>query len=236
MNTPFVTPPETDIANGLLRASLSAAELAGLFALGAAQHYPARRTIFAEGGSGDTLLLIERGRVEISHTAASGRRSILAQIGAGEVVGEIAAFDGKPRSADAVAATEVTGRMLLRAQMLSFLSERPDLAQTVIATLCGRLRGTNAALTDHVLTDGQTRLARCLARLFDRWAADLPNGQRRLDTRFSQSDLGDMTGLSRESVNRYLGGFEAGGVLGRETGALVLHDARALLQLAGEPA
>ncbi len=222
-----------DEAPGLLKDMLGPTDLSELFALGVTQTYPARRTIFAEGSSGDTVLLIARGRVEISRTALTGRRTILAQTGPGDVVGELAALDGRPRSADAVAATEVSGHMLMRSQVMAFLTERPGLVTAVIACLCARLRQTNATLTDQALSDGQTRLARCLMRLFDRWARADRSGALHLDQRFSQSDLGDMTGLSRESVNRYLGAFEAGNILDRSQGQLVLLAPDALRRIAG---
>lgn len=221
--------------SGLLIDSLTARGAQTLFAQGVPTHFAARKTLFAAGSTGDTLFLIATGRVEISLTSSGGRRTILAQLGPGEVVGEMAALDGQPRSADAVAATEVTGRMINRSHLLSYLRRHPDATIPLIEALCARLRQTNAVLADHVFADGQTRLARLLLRLFDAWSQERPDGTRRLDPRFSQSDIGDMAGLTRESVNRTVRQMEHDGVLRRSSGALVLLDHGALAALAAPP-
>ena len=172
----------------ILFQTIGQAQARALLAHGTPIHYPARKLIFATDDPGDTMLLIDTGRVEISLTAESGRRSILAQLGKADVVGELAVLDGQPRSADAVAATDVTGRILSRAHVLGFLRENPESALAVIAALCQRLRRTNQSLADHVLTDGRTRLARLLLRLMDSWGKPGGEGEERMASGFSQSD------------------------------------------------
>lgn len=223
---------ETGSVGGLFT-RLPAAQAHALQARGSQVHYPARRTIFATGEPGDTMLVIATGRVEISLTSEAGRRSILAQLGPGDVVGEMAVLDGAARSADVVAASDVTGRLLTRAQVMGFLAEAPEAAIAVIEALCQRLRQTNETLADHVLIDGKTRLARLLLRLFESWGAGQADGSVRLDTGFSQTDLGDMAGLTRESVNRLIRIWEAEGRMIRDGGALVCPDLDGLRDLAG---
>lgn len=200
-----------------------------LLSTGMPVHYPARKMIFATSEPGDTMLLIETGRVEISLTSESGRRSILAQLGPEDVVGEMAVLDGQSRSADALAATDVTGCILTRAHVMSFLKRNPDTALAVISALCQRLRVTNQSLADHVLADGRTRLARLLLRLMETWGKPDANGHRHMSTGFSQSDLGDMSGLTRETVNRLVRGWEKDKVLRRGDESLVLLDVDTLI-------
>ncbi|MFW2541473.1 Crp/Fnr family transcriptional regulator [Primorskyibacter sp. 2E107] len=226
-----MTPPDGSDKHGLssiLFEALQPLDANALRAMARPVHFPAQSQICAEGEEDHSMLLIETGRVEISLTSMDGRRSILAQLGPGDVVGEMAALDGRPRSADAEAAGHVTGLLLTRAQVQTFLHERPEAALLVIQTLCERLRKTNARLATQVLTDGPTRLARLLSQLFRDWGTMQPDGRVRLTESFSQSDFGDMTGLTRETVNRNIRSWESRGILHREGQSLVLTDPEAL--------
>ena len=100
----------------------------------------------------------------------------------------------------------------------------------MIETLCRRLRETSAMYTAHVLAGA---LARLLLHLAEKWGEPLPDGRRHLSERFSQSDLGDLVGLTRESVNRQIREWELVGIVAREGRGLVICDLAALLGVAG---
>lgn len=86
--------------------------------------------IFREGDPGDDAFVIESGWVEITH-GSDHAADMLALIGPGELLGEMALIDGHPRSASARAATEV------RLRQVSFeqLSERLDAADPMLRLL-----------------------------------------------------------------------------------------------------
>ena len=71
------------------------------------KHFRAGRTIFRKGDSGDVAYVIQSGTVEIARQIADQRR-VIASLAAGEIFGEMALIDGKPRMADAIAVTDVT--------------------------------------------------------------------------------------------------------------------------------
>ncbi|WP_294610298.1 Crp/Fnr family transcriptional regulator [Roseovarius sp.] len=200
---------------------------------GRAVEFAAGTTIYGTGDNDSSMMLITGGRVEISRTSSDGRRSILTHLGAGDMVGELAAFDGGPRSADVVAATLVRGLVMTRGQIGALLQDNPEAALGVIETLCRRLRETSAMYTAHVLADGRVRLARLLLHLSEKWGEPMPDGRRRLSERFSQSDLGDLVGLTRESVNRQIREWEQDGIVARHGRGLVLSNPAALLEVAG---
>ncbi|MGR3494871.1 Crp/Fnr family transcriptional regulator [Citreimonas sp.] len=217
---------------GLLLGALSRPDARALCALARPVRYSAGHTFFTEGAEGRTVLIIDSGRVEISVSLADGRRRILAQLGPGSAVGEMAALDGRPRRANATAAVDVTGRLLDRGRLLQFLESRPQAARAVIEALCARLRLTSEAATDRATLEAAPRLARCLARLFADWGKPVDGGAIRLDAGFSQSDLGDMCGVARETVNRHLRRWEAEGILRRDGATFVLLDPDGLDSLA----
>ena len=203
-----------------------------LFEAGRRKHYVDGQIIFMEGDTGSELILIESGRVEVSITSMSGRKSILAYMGAGEVLGEIAALDGGPRSATVTAAGSVTGVVLLRRDILDFVSARPDIARAMIIELCGKVRNASDMFSTQVVIEGGARLARALLLLFGKWGED-DKGYLILAQKFSQSEIGEFGGLARENVNRYLKRWIAEGILEQHGQSLVLVDKARLEDLAG---
>src|SRR5258708_36690817 len=77
--------------------------------------------IFRRGDSGDSLCLIESGRVRISMTDELDKRIILAELSEGDFFGEIALIDGEPRTADATAIEDAQIAVLPREYFLSFV-------------------------------------------------------------------------------------------------------------------
>lgn len=211
----------------LILGALSQQERTSLLAMSKPSHFPGGKTIFAKGSPGETLLLIETGRVEVSLTSATGSRSIVAHLGPGDCVGEMAVLLGSDRTADAMATNDVTGRVLNRSQLMAFLTDHPKTTLGLIADLCRKLQATTEALADLSMADGGTRLAKVLVGLFDRWGEKDTMGYR-LRPAVSQSDLGDMSGLTRETVNRQIRAWEKEGIVRRDGRDLVLVDPEAL--------
>lgn len=175
--------------------------------------YAAHECIFLQTDPGDTLLLIETGRVEISVTSMSGRKSVLNHMGPGEALGEIALLDGQLRSADATAAVETTGLILHRADVNAFLETRPSVMMALIRELCGKVRNASDMFATQAQTDAPARLARCLLKLAEKWGEKTPTGEVLLAKSFSQTDLGEFSGISRENVNRRLKQWDADGII-----------------------
>lgn len=217
---------------GVLVSAIGADGCRALFADARTVRFNPRQTIFAAGEPGSSVILIESGRVEISNTSITGRKSVLAHMGPGEVVGEIAALDGGTRSADAVAATAVGGLMLARENVLTFIASRREFAEAVIVELCRKVRNASEMFLTQSIIEGEPRLARGLLRLFDQWGLPGKDGTTVLAERFSQQDIGEFSGLARENVNRQIKVWTESGILRSEGRQLVLLDREALEFLA----
>jgi len=213
-------------------ASLSDADQAALMTLGRKVAYNRREMIFSSAEQGNTLLLIQQGRVEISITAQSGRKAVLNHMGAGEVLGEIALLDGGMRSADATASTAVNGQLFYRRDVMNFLRERPDAMLALIGELCAKIRNASEMFEVQSQIEAPARLARCLLRLGAKWGVDQADGSVLLSESFSQTDLGDFAGLTRESVNRHLKKWEEMGLIKTAPDSFVICEADALENLA----
>ncbi len=215
----------------ILLDAIDVADCKLLFSGAKKRSYDAGQTIFSEGDPGTMLMLIETGRVEVSVTSIAGRKSVLAHMGPGEVLGEIAALDGGPRSADTVAAGKVSGLVLSRQNILKFVAERPKVAQAIISELCRKVRNASDMFTAQSETEGAARLARAVLRLIDKWGIEVENGAFELREKFSQGELGEFSGLARENVNRHLKSWAESGIIQIEKRQLTVLDRDALEDL-----
>ncbi|HTW26298.1 MAG TPA: Crp/Fnr family transcriptional regulator [Acetobacteraceae bacterium] len=211
-----------------LFAGLPEADLEAL-ATGARERTMSRgEVLFRRGDPGGFLLAVLAGEVRIALTGAAGRDQVLRILKAGEIFGEIALLDGRPRSADATAMTN--GRLLVldRRDLLARMQRDPDLALRIIAVLCDRLRATSAQLEGMLFHDSATRLAASLLGMTAGRAVP------RLD--ITQGALGEIIGATRETVNKKLREWEEAGWVSLTPGRVTITDAKALAALLPEGA
>jgi CRP/FNR family transcriptional regulator, cyclic AMP receptor protein len=179
------------------------------------------QVIFQKGDNGSSMMAVLRGRVRISAVSADGKEITLNVINPGEVFGEIALLDGKPRSADATATEETQLLVVERRQFLPFLTRNQDLALRLLAVLCERLRQTSMALEHIALLDLPARLALVLLKLAGSYGRPFAGGTR-IELKLSQRDLSTLVASSRESVNKQLGAWRENRVIGMDDGFIVL--------------
>lgn len=189
-------------------------------------------TIFQKGDEGSSMMAVLAGRVRVSSISTEGREITLNVINPGEIFGEIALLDGKPRSADATALEAARLLVVERRVFLPFLRQNDDLYLRLLAVICDRLRRTSLALEELALFDLPSRLARLLLKLADDYGRPT-NGALRLDIKLSQRDLSTLVASSRESVNKQLRLWREDGVLELDGGYILLHRPAELRALVG---
>ena len=195
-------PQVVDVAEALGESQLFGAlfedELAALVRLGTLARYSAGRTIFAKGDPGDSLMVVLEGRIKIGSLAADGREVVLGFIEPGQVLGEIAVLDGRPRTTGATCAEPVQVFLLRRKAVLGFLEEKPSVAVRLIGVLCQKLRRTTEMVEEQMLLDTASRVARGLLRLAAEHGRRTGEGVL-VDLKLSQSELGAFVGaVARE--------------------------------------
>ena len=112
--------------------------------------YKAGEKIFSQGDTGDELFLIRRGAVRIVLPLGNKQSHHLATFGRGDFFGEMAFLDPDPRSADALAFSDVDLFVLSRKRFDTLAEEHKRLAiglvLSVARVLSTRLRYANAEL------------------------------------------------------------------------------------------
>jgi CRP-like cAMP-binding protein len=111
-------------------------------------HFPGGTVIFSEGDLGLTMYVIESGEVEISKRIGSSDR-VLAKLGKGDFFGEMCMLeDAFPRSATAVAITDVEVVVIDQSAFIYILRHNPEIAVRMMRKLTDRLRRTNELLEE----------------------------------------------------------------------------------------
>ena len=99
--------------------------------------------IFCEEEPGDGVYFVKNGLVEISSLVSAGARRILSHLGPGEIFGEMAVIENRPRSATATVLKDSEVYFLPRDEMLSLIQRSPALALNLLQEISHRLREFN---------------------------------------------------------------------------------------------
>jgi CRP-like cAMP-binding protein len=174
---------------------------------------------------------VARGAVRIGTVSLSGKQITLTYAEPGTWFGDIALFDGLPRTHDANAHGPTTLLVVNKADFRQLLERHTELYEALLRLNCRRLR----LMFDHfevLNTQGlQARLARQLLLLAR--AYGVTEGQEvRIGLQLAQEDIAQLLGASRQRVNQELKGLERAGVLRIEPTRLAVLSRTRLLQMA----
>jgi CRP-like cAMP-binding protein len=204
-----------------LFAELSAEERAELAACLRRRRYRRGQVIFVRGDAGDSFYIVESGRVKIALTSPDGQELVLNLLGPADCFGELALLDGEPRSADAVAQEPTQLLLLRRDDFLHLLRRRPEAAIRLLALVTRWLRRLTQFAQDEAFLDVPARLARLLLELAEAHGRPAEAGIA-IELRLTQADLAGMIGVTRRSVNKWLGFYARQGVIRHERGSLTV--------------
>jgi CRP/FNR family transcriptional regulator, cyclic AMP receptor protein len=176
-------------------------------------------TIFAKGDPGAGLMGVLAGSVKVSVASADGKDIVLNVFREGDVFGEIALLDGRPRTADAAAMSDCELIVIERRDFVPFLSGHPDVMLKFIEILCSRLRHTSEQVQDITFLNLPTRLAKTLLQLTGA-GEEGPAAKRK--AAITQREISQMIGMSRESTNKQLRAWEKRGWIKLERGGVAI--------------
>lgn len=228
----FAVDREKVLADNPLLRHLEAGDRARLAEYAQIVRFAADEVIFQRGDPGDSMLAVVSGRVKICAHSEDGKELILNIIQPGEVFGEISLIDGEPRTADAAALEASQLLVLERRDFQRHLEQNPRVAQRLLGILCQRLRRTSAALEESLFLEVPARLARVVLHLARAYGIPAKSGTC-IDVKLSQSQLGAIAGITRESVNKQLGLWREAGWISVRNGYLTVAEAARLAELAG---
>jgi CRP-like cAMP-binding protein len=183
-----------------VRHTLAPADAADLVKLGRRRVYRKGSVIFSEGDRSDWVAYLVKGSVKASSFAADGRETVMNVVGAGELLGDLSAIDGEPRSASVVA-METTEAMVVQAEDFArFLEEHPAATVALLRTVTHRLRLSDRRRAEFGSLDVVSRLARLIIELSELYGS----GDGDIGVALTQEEIAGWTGASREAVVKAL--------------------------------
>jgi CRP/FNR family cyclic AMP-dependent transcriptional regulator len=189
--------------------------------------YRKGQLLFVENDPGESLIILRRGAVAIFRTASTGERAVLSVMRPPTVLGEVSLLDGSARSASAEAIEETTALALSRQAFMELVHANPRILDAVMRSLGALIRRLTDQNADHVFLDLPGRVAKTLVRLAGDTQAPM------ITIELNQSQLAEMAGGSRQSVNQAIGSFANRGWLRTEGRRIVITDLAALRRRAG---
>jgi signal transduction histidine kinase len=145
-----------------LFAGLDEANLERLAATTEPMRVPAGDLLITEGEPGDSMFIVTAGELEVTKRAG-GSELPLARVGPGAIQGEMAAIEGRPRTASVRALTDAEVIRIPREGLLEILDSGPDAAIALLRTVLERLRSTESMLRQREKLAGLGTLAAGLA-------------------------------------------------------------------------
>lgn len=183
--------------------------------------------VFHEGDPGDTVHVIDKGRVLVEVTAERGDVAALAVRGPGEVIGELAIV-GDGRRTARVTTLEPTETLALDQRTLEDLrAADPRVDRYLIELLANKLNETMAQLMEVLFVPVDKRVLRVVDRLADAF----DTGAEVIVVRVRQEDIAAMAGTRRQTANRPLKTAEAEGAIQIRRGRIEVLDRTILSRL-----
>lgn len=184
--------------------------------------------VFHKDQAGDALCIVESGRVRIFLPTPRGEELTVDVAGPGDVFGELALLDGRPRSASAEAQEDTVIFTIGREEFQAYLAQTPQLAAALVELLSSRLRHVTEYAESLAFLDVHARLARALLEMAERYGVQRDGIE--IDFDMTQADLATMVGATRERVNRALAAFKAQGLVELRGRKIALLDTTRLRQ------
>jgi len=201
---------------------LQDADRAALLDAGTPLRFEDDQIMLVQGDAGDFLYVLTSGLVKVIVAAVSGAQTTLAIRSRGDLVGEFALLDDKPRTATARAAGPVTAVKVGGAAFLSIASRSPAAQAAVTRHLLAKMRAATERCAAERIWDARERLAQVLYELGKQHAQPDVDGMIRIP--ITQSELGELAGVAVSTAERVLKELRKQGVVSTRYREITVRD------------
>ncbi|WP_407425112.1 Crp/Fnr family transcriptional regulator [Treponema sp.] len=193
--------------------------------------YPANTMIFSESQSGADMFVIQSGSVKISKIV-DGTEVTLAVLKKGDMFGEMALLENKPRSASAIAKEDCMLMTINKSNFEQMVSSQPQLIARLTNTLAERLWSMHRQLANTLLSGNH------LAKMTDMLALQVEKNRivisknTQYQTNLTVEDLATMCGFTKDEQARAIYDFTHSPLIKLEKGKIFIPDCLELLKQA----
>jgi CRP-like cAMP-binding protein len=222
------------LAHSPLFAPLSSQERAQMGQQMIRRHHDRDAYLFFEGDPAEWLVLVVEGQIKMIKHSDSGRETIVATFGPGQILGEVGVLTGEVYPATAQAMEPTITLSLHRDIYAGLVHTHPELAWALVVELGHRLQRAHDTIRSMAVEKVERRVARVLLRMASASGQRLEGGAVRITVALSRQDIADMAGTVVETAIRTLSKFQKQGLIETTEGHVVLLQPHQLVAIADE--
>ncbi len=182
-----------------------------------------KNIVFMEQDPGNMFYIIYSGKVKITKLNNDGNEVILSILGTGDFFGEMSLLDHNKRNANAIALEDIEFFTIARNEFLDVLHNNTAFTFNLLKTFAIRLRSADIRVKSFFLDDAQQKVLMMLYDLCEKMGVAKGNGML-LEEMPNQTDLANLTGISRETLSRIIKKFEMNDIIKREGKDILIPD------------
>lgn len=190
--------------------------------------------LFWEGDEPNKLFYIISGQVKLIKTTEDGRNLILSVASKGDLIGELGGEDNRFQTYSAEVTEQSEIGVIDYADVEQLLKEDGEFAVCFMKWLSNRSTKMQTKLRDLLLFGKMGAVASTLIRMSNTFGVTVEDGIL-LEARFNHTELAEMIGATRESVNRMLSSLRSDGIISMDKGQIIIHDIKSLRSICNCP-
>jgi CRP/FNR family cyclic AMP-dependent transcriptional regulator len=190
------------------------------------------QVIVARNSPDRDVHFVVSGRVRVTSFSAGGKQVTFRDQDAGEMFGDLAAIDAKPRSADVLALDSVLVASLTPEHFRELIATEPLVQERVLQRLAGLVRLLSERVIELSTLGVQNRIHAELLRIARQ--AGQPGNRVRIDPAPKHADIASQVSTYREQVTREFSALTRQGLLEKDGTAIVLTDVERLERIVAE--
>jgi CRP-like cAMP-binding protein len=191
------------------------------------RQYNKRHVVLQKGGTGDGLLFLLSGQLQVIDVTEDGRAIGLRMLKPGDFFGEIAVINNSTRTASVVALTDVLVAFLPAPTALRLFSHSPSVANQMLRHLAAKIQHDSEFRTLLSINNTTRRIYTFLFLL----KKNQPGSSGVLENVPTHQDIANMINTSRETVTRALLVLVQRGIVEKDMHRLIIRDPEALQKL-----
>lgn len=180
--------------------------------------------LFHDGDASDKLYYLIKGRVKTTKTTSDGKTFILSIYNTGDLFGQFEAYPNATCAYSGESMQDSEVGVILQKDLDLLLWQHADLAISFMKWMATMQRITETKVRDLILYGKSGALCSSLIRLCHSFGADNERGEITIHQKLTNSDLADMIGATRKSVNRMLNDLKHKEIISFEHGIIQVKD------------
>jgi CRP/FNR family transcriptional regulator, cyclic AMP receptor protein len=183
--------------------------------------------VYFDGQKAEKVFMLKSGTLKQIKTTHDGKEFMMGMASIGQILGYPDSVYGERYASSAYAVTKCTVMELPVREFQMLVESNSAIANLLIKQLSLNQMRLMTKLRDLVLFDKEVALCSTIIRLANTFGEPVPGGIR-IGNKFTHREIAEMSGTTRERVNRLLTELKEQGTVSQQDGYIIVHDLEAL--------